>query len=254
MLGGVEGAVTYTVKSIFDTFQGEGALAGERALFVRFAGCNLWTGRPQDRDKGIGACARWCDTSFVGGAKYATAELLVDAMDAVVTPAGPPKQRLCVLTGGEPALQINEELIDVLIDRGWRIAVETNGTIDNRALRRVDWLTCSPKIGGEVVTRWASEVKVVLPGVIGNDGLGWTDALLDELRKRVSALHYFVIPMDPPNFGETEDTLLHPRRPALVRERARQEWEENVARCVAFVRSRPGWRIGAQAHKAWGLP
>ena len=155
--------MTYSVKEIFYTLQGEGANAGRPAVFCRFAGCNLWSGREEDRTQAV---CRFCDTDFVGtdgtqGGKYATAQALADAVAACWT--APPQQRFVVLTGGEPLLQVDGALVDALHARGFEIAVETNGTID--APPGLDWICVSPKAGATLRQQRGNELKVVVrPG------------------------------------------------------------------------------------------
>lgn len=239
--------MSYAVKAIFDTIQGEGARAGTQAVFVRFAGCNLWSGRPEDRQKGKGACARWCDTDFVVGEKLAAATVLA-RMDALVVGS----DRWCVLTGGEPALQLDLPLVSALRNAGWGIAVETNGTVDSEAMHAADWVTVSPKKGGAVRLRAGNELKVVLPGAVG-DEQGWTDAQLDELAGLRLWPFMFVQPMDPPLSAAVEDTYLHPQR-SEASGASQRVYASALERCLSFVRSRPSWRLGAQLHKVWRLP
>lgn len=154
--------MTYSVKEIFYTLQGEGGQAGSPAVFCRFAGCNLWTGREQDR---ANATCRFCDTDFVGtdgtlGGKFADAQALARQI-AALWPAGDAHHRLVVLTGGEPLLQVDAALMDALHAQGFRIAVETNGTV--AAPQGIDWLCVSPKAGADWVQRQGQELKVVWP-------------------------------------------------------------------------------------------
>jgi len=144
----------YTVKSIFLTHQGEGANLGRTAVFIRFAGCNLWSGREQDRTT---ATCRFCDTDFVGGTRY-EAEALADAA-ARLWPAA--SGGFCVVTGGEPLLRLDADLAAALRARGFSIAIETNGTLPLPC--RVDWVCCSPKAGTTLALRAADEVKLVYP-------------------------------------------------------------------------------------------
>lgn len=244
--------MTYAVKAIFDTIQGEGARAGMRAVFLRLAGCNLWNGKSIDRDKGKGACARWCDSDFAVGDKMSAGEILA-AMDRQ-WPAGT-EQRWCVVTGGEPALQFDGALLEALHTSGWKVAVETNGTIDSDAVCSVDWLTVSPKKGSEVIVRSGSELKVVLPGAVGGE-VGWTASELRGLGATGRWEHKFVQPMDPLNTIWYEDTYLH----SLVshgKKASAGRQEEFVAHlnvCIDFVKANPSWRLGIQAHKLWQLP
>ena len=154
--------MTYSVKEIFYTLQGEGAQAGMPAVFCRFTGCNLWTGREEDR---ASAVCRFCDTDFVGtdgtlGGKYAQAQALANQIEAL-WPADDRAHRLVVLTGGEPLLQVDAALIDALHARSFRIAVETNGTL--AAPAGIDWLCVSPKAGADWVQQQGHELKLVWP-------------------------------------------------------------------------------------------
>ncbi|MFZ2989474.1 7-carboxy-7-deazaguanine synthase [Ideonella sp.] len=209
--------MTYSVKEIFYTLQGEGAQAGRAAVFCRFAGCNLWSGREADR---ASAVCQFCDTDFVGtdgtlGGKFDTAAALA-ALVAAQWPAGAPN-RLVVLTGGEPLLQVDEALVDALHAEGFRIAVETNGTVLPPA--GLDWLCVSPKAGSTLLVRSGQELKVVVP----QTGLD-----LDALAA-LPFEHHFLQPMD-----------------GLL---ARQNAEWATARCMAD----PRWRLSVQTHKVLGL-
>ena len=153
--------MTYSAKEIFKTLQGEGAHAGRAAVFCRFAGCNLWTGREQDRTKAI---CKFCDTDFVGtdgtlGGKYADAAALAERIGE--TWGAAQDDRYVVLTGGEPMLQVDAPLIDALHARGFTIAIETNGT--HEVPRSIDWICVSPKAGIELVQRSGDELKLVWP-------------------------------------------------------------------------------------------
>jgi organic radical activating enzyme len=234
---------SYAVREVFPTLQGEGARAGARSVFVRLAGCNLWSGRPEDRTRGAGDCARWCDTDFVGGSKLTVADLLA-VMGAVKWASA---ERWCVLTGGEPALQLDTELLDELRSAGWRVAVETNGTLDptdgeRRLLDEVDWLTVSPKLGSDWVRRRGSELKVVLA-----EGDGWDDELLVAAAGTFG--HLFVQPRDPSLSAALEDTHLR----AGPQSALRSSYEANLQRCIDFVERHPRWRLSLQTHKLAGL-
>ena len=207
--------MTYAVKECFLTLQGEGVQAGSRAVFLRFAGCNLWSGRDQDR---AAAQCRFCDTDFVGtdgvnGGKYRDAGALAELVEHVWD--GGPERRLVVITGGEPMLQLDAALLDALHARGFRVAVESNGTLP--APPGIDWLCVSPKAGTEVVQRKGDELKLVWPQAgIDPRGLeGWEFA------------HHLVQPMDGP--------------------------EGAVAAAIALAMERPKWRLSLQAHKVVGL-
>src|SRR3569833_458430 len=166
--------MTYAVKECFFTLQGEGVQAGSRAVFLRFAGCNLWSGREQDRAT---AQCRFCDTDFVGmdgegGGRFADADELAGHAERMWH--GGSERRLVVITGGEPMLQVDEALVDALHARGFRVAVETNGTLP--AVPRLDWICVSPKAGTHVVQREGNELKLVWPqdGIDLDDLEGWS--------------------------------------------------------------------------------
>ncbi len=211
--------MSYTVKEIFYTLQGEGANTGRAAVFCRFAGCNLWSGREQDR---ADATCQFCDTDFVGtdgpgGGRFATAENLAAAVSDT-WPAHNPGKRFVVCTGGEPLLQLDVALIEALHDRDFEIAVETNGTLPPPP--GLDWLCVSPKAGAELQVRAGSEVKLVYP----QSGLRPED--LEDLEFR----HFFLQPMDGP-------------------ERA-----TNTALAVDYCLTHPRWRLSLQTHKLLGIP
>lgn len=207
----------YAVKEMFLTLQGEGVQAGRRAVFVRFAGCNLWSGREADRATAV---CRFCDTDFVGtngagGGRFADAAALADAADGYW---GTGKaDRFVVLTGGEPMLQVDDALVDTLHARGFAIAIESNGTI--AAHPGLDWVCISPKAGSEVVQRSGDELKLVWPQP-GSDV-----AAMENWAFR----HFLVQPLD----SETA--------------------EANRAAAVALVLERPKWRLSLQTHKLLGL-
>jgi len=211
--------MSYSVKEIFYTLQGEGGQAGMPAVFCRFAGCNLWSGRERDRDSAV---CRFCDTDFVGtdgtlGGKFESAGSLADTI-AAQWPAGDAEHRMVVLTGGEPLLQVDAELIAALHARHFRIAVESNGTI--AAPEGIDWLCISPKAGAPWVQRAGQELKVVWP----QPGLA-----LDTLESQGTFAHRFLQPMDGP--GQSENTAL----------------------CIDTCMRRPGWRLSLQTHKLTGI-
>ena len=208
--------MAYAVKEIFLTLQGEGVQQGARAVFLRFAGCNLWTGREEDRHKAI---CQFCDTEFVGtdgvnGGKFADASALA-ARVADIWGEGR-ADRLVVITGGEPLLQLDSPLIDALHAEGFRVAVESNGTIE--APEGIDWLCISPKFGSELVQTSGNELKLVWPQPFDLDAL---EALAFD--------HFLIQPMD----GE--------------------EVEANTDAAIALVMDRPQWRLTLQAHKLLGL-
>jgi len=210
--------MTYQVKEIFYTLQGEGANAGRPAVFCRFAGCNLWSGREQDRAQAV---CRFCDTDFVGtdgpdGGKFASADALAAAVSARWTgAAGAP--RLVVCTGGEPLLQLDGALIEALHARGFEIAVETNGTI--AAPNGIDWICVSPKAGAPLRQTFGHELKVVVPQA----GLA-----LDELAA-LRFERFYLQPMDGPAAA------------------AHTQWA--IAHCLRD----PRWRLSVQTHKFLGI-
>ena len=209
--------MSYAVKELFLTLQGEGVQAGRRAVFVRFAGCNLWSGREADRATAI---CRFCDTDFVGtdgagGGRFADADALCDAVLAQWGRGN--ALRYVVLTGGEPMLQIDDALVDALHARGFTIAVESNGTIP--AHPGIDWLCISPKAGSDVVQRRGDELKLVWP----QDGL-------DPAAIESWAFDHFLIqPMDCAAAQAARDAA------------------------IELVMARPAWRLTVQAHKLLGL-
>ena len=210
--------MTYSVKEIFLTLQGEGGQAGKAAVFCRFAGCNLWTGREQDRAKAV---CTFCDTDFVGtdgegGGKFVTPEALVDAVETAWT--GGPHDRLVVCTGGEPLLQLDAPLIAAFHARGFMIAVETNGTVE--APDGIDWVCVSPKADAPVVQARGQELKLVYP----------QDKALPERFAALDFERFYLQPMDGP------------------------DRERNTQLAVAYCLSHPQWRLSVQTHKYLGLP
>ena len=208
--------MSYAVKELFLTLQGEGMQAGRRAAFLRMAGCNLWTGREQDRWK---AQCTFCDTDFVGtdgenGGRYAAEELAAAARRLWGEEARP----LVVVTGGEPSLQLDTVLIDALHREGFEIAIETNGTIASPA--GLDWICVSPKAGTEIVQRSGDELKLVWPqpGMDPEALLAWD---FD---------HFLIQPLD----GEDRAASLEA--------------------AIAYVMDHPRWRLSLQTHKLLGLP
>lgn len=211
--------MSYLVKEIFFTLQGEGFQTGMPAVFCRFTGCNLWTGREEHR---ASAVCQFCDTDFVGtdgpgGGHFASAAELAAAVAATWAP-GPEGDRLVVCTGGEPLLQLDEPLVAALHAEGFRIAIETNGTCEPPP--GIDWICMSPKAGAEVVLRHGDELKLVYP----QDGLDPADVV------DLAFDHFFLQPMDGP------------RR------------EEHTAAAVAYCLAHPRWRLSLQTHKYLGIP
>jgi 7-carboxy-7-deazaguanine synthase (Cx14CxxC type) len=209
--------MTYVVNETFLTLQGEGVQSGSRAVFLRFAGCNLWSGREVDRAT---AQCNFCDTDFVGtdgpgGGKFASADELA-AHDAAIWGEG--EEKLVVVTGGEPMLQLDEALVDALHAEGFRIAAESNGTL--AAVPGLDWLCVSPKAGTEVVQRSGDELKLVWP----QPGIDLAELEQWDFR------HFLVQPMDC------------------------DEREAAVEAAIGLAMERPRWRLSLQAHKLVGLP
>lgn len=213
--------VSYAVKEIYHTLQGEGARAGRAAVFCRFAGCNLWSGREVDR---AAAACDFCDTDFVGtdgagGGRFADAAALAERIrrtwcEAVPVPAGVP---YVVFTGGEPLLQLDAELIEACHRGDFEVAVETNGTIAPPP--GIDWLTVSPKPRSELVVRRGQELKLVYPHAVTPDSVADLDFEV-----------FFLQPLDGP-------------------ERVR-----NLALAVEYCRRDPRWRLSLQTHKLIGIP
>jgi 7-carboxy-7-deazaguanine synthase (Cx14CxxC type) len=210
--------MTYAVKEAFLTLQGEGMQSGSRAVFLRFAGCNLWSGREQDR---ASAQCTFCDTDFVGtdgegGGKFESAALLADHIEALW--GSGEDLRLVVITGGEPMLQLDHELIDALHARGFEVAVETNGTLP--AVAGLDWICVSPKAGTEVVQRSGNELKLV-----------WPQSGIDPAEIETWDFENFLVqPMDC------------------------ADGKSAVQAAIALAMERPKWRLTLQAHKVVGLP
>lgn len=214
--------MTYAVKERFYTLQGEGAQAGRPAVFCRFAGCNLWSGREQDR---ASAVCNFCDTDFVGtdgegGGKFATPEALADAIDSL-WPRDAQGRRLgrpyVVCTGGEPLLQLDTPLIEALHARGFEIAVETNGT--QPAPEGLDWICVSPKADAEIVLTKGHELKLVYP----------QPQAMPERFEQLDFQHFFLQPLD---------SLLQ---------------KQHTREAVAYCMSHPQWRLSVQMHKVVGI-
>ena len=210
--------MSYAVKEIFKTLQGEGAQAGRAAVFCRFAGCNLWSGREEDRAEAV---CQFCDTDFVGtdgagGGKFATAADLAAAIERAWN--GADRSRYVVFTGGEPLLQLDHDLIGAVHARGFSIAVETNGTLDAPA--GIDWLCVSPKADAPLKLIAGNELKVVYPQAgLHPDGLA-----------ALSFDHFWLQPMDGPDRTANTDAA--------------------VRYCLAH----PQWRLSLQTHKFIGIP
>jgi 7-carboxy-7-deazaguanine synthase len=212
--------MAYAVKEIFLTLQGEGAQAGRRAVFLRFAGCNLWTGREEDRASAI---CQFCDTDFVGmdgdnGGRYETFALAAKVAELW---GDTREHRYVVLTGGEPMLQVDDALVTALHDEGFEIAIESNGTIAVHP--DIDWVCISPKAGSDVVQRKGNELKLVWPQA-GSDVESFENWAFD---------HFLVQPMD------SGDTAIN---------------ELNRKAAIELVSTRPQWRLSLQNHKLLGLP
>jgi 7-carboxy-7-deazaguanine synthase (Cx14CxxC type) len=213
--------MSYSVKEIFYTLQGEGANAGRPAVFCRFAGCNLWTGREADRAEAV---CQFCDTDFVGtdgpaGGKFETADELAEAVHrAWPSEVAPGARPLVVCTGGEPLLQLDDAAVLALHRRGFEVAVETNGTRTPPA--GLDWVCVSPKAGAPLVLESGDELKLVYP----------QPGAEPERFRGLSFRHFFLQPMDGP-------------------ERAR-----NTALAVTYCLEHPEWRLSLQTHKMLGIP
>lgn len=210
--------MTYTVKEMFATLQGEGAQAGRAAIFIRFSGCNLWTGREQDRASAI---CQFCDTDFIGtngegGAKFKTAQALAAAACAL-WPEGDTKRRYAVLTGGEPMMQVDGALVDALHAMSFEIAIETNGTLQVHP--GIDWVCVSPKAGADLVQTNGDELKVVYPQE-GQDLMALAE---------MDFKNFFVQPMDGPDI------------------------DVNTQAATAWCLAHPQWQLSLQTHKLIGI-
>ncbi|QRG04861.1 7-carboxy-7-deazaguanine synthase [Xanthobacter dioxanivorans] len=211
--------MAYAVKEMFTTLQGEGAQAGRASVFCRFAGCNLWSGREEDR---AAAVCRFCDTDFVGldgegGGRFGDAAALAEAIARTWGEAGV-ERRYVVFTGGEPLLQLDAALIEAVHAHGFEIAVETNGTI--AAPQGLDWICVSPKAGSELKQARGQELKLVFP----------QEGLAPEAFADLDFTHFFLQPMDGP------DRL------------------RNTQAAVAYCLAHPRWRLSVQTHKMIGIP
>ena len=209
--------MTYAVKEIFLTLQGEGVQSGSRAVFLRFAGCNLWSGRERDRES---AQCNFCDTDFVGtdgegGGKFGSADELADSVERAWGRGV--DGRLVVITGGEPMLQLDSALVDSLHARNFRVAAETNGTLP--AVGGLDWVCVSPKAGTEVVQRSGDELKLVWP----QEGIDPAEL------ERWDFDHFLVQPMDCADGKAAVDAA------------------------IRLAMERPRWRLTLQNHKVVGL-
>ena len=211
--------MTYSVKEIFYTLQGEGNHAGRPAVFCRFAGCNLWNGVEASR---ASAVCQFCDTDFVGtdgvgGGKFSDAPALADCINQL-WPASYPNHKYVVFTGGEPLLQLDAALIDAMHQVGFEIAIETNGTLP--VPEGVDWVCVSPKMGSELVVRQGNEIKVVIPQA--GQPLSEYETLAFE--------HYFVQAMDGPL------------------------QQDNLKLAIAYCKAHPQWKLSVQTHKLLQIP
>ena len=209
--------MSYAVKEIFRTLQGEGAQAGRVAVFCRFAGCNLWSGREEDR---AAAVCTFCDTDFVGmdgtgGGRFETAERLADAIAAEWGPS--PERRFTVLTGGEPLLQVDTALLGALHARGFTIAIETNGTIE--APDGLDWICVSPKAASELKIVAGQELKLVYPQAEAPP----------ERFEHLPFARFSLQPMDGPNVAA------------------------NTQKAIAYCLAHPQWQLSLQTHKTIGI-
>ena len=210
--------MTYSVKEMFYTLQGEGANAGRPAVFCRFAGCNLWSGREEDRASAI---CQFCDTDFVGtdgdgGGKFESATLLAQAIDGF-WPKADTQHKFVVLTGGEPLLQVDTALIAALHQAGFMIAVETNGTV--LPPDGIDWLCVSPKAGSTLLVKRGQELKLVFPQAAA-DPAQFTALDFD---------HFYLQPMD----GTAA--------------------RANTEAAIAYAQAHPQWRLSVQTHKMIGI-
>lgn len=213
--------MSYSVKEIFYTLQGEGAQAGRAAVFCRFAGCNLWSGREHDRAT---ATCRFCDTDFrgtdgLGGGLFEDPETLAERLRATWSEhAGSGGRPFVVLTGGEPLLQLDGALIEALHALGFEIALETNGTLS--VPDGVDWICVSPKAGADLLQQSGAELKLVFP----QPGLSPEDL------EHLAFEHFFLQPMDGPHL------------------------QEHTRQAIAYCQTRPHWRLSIQTHKLLGFP
>ena len=213
--------MSYQIKEIFYTLQGEGANAGKPAVFCRFAGCNLWSGREADR---ASAVCQFCDTDFVGtdgtlGARYDSADALAAQIEKL-WPEGEIGNRFVVLTGGEPLLQVDDALVAALHARHFKIAVETNGSL--LAPEGIDWICVSPKAGAPWLQRSGQELKLVWP----QEGLAWSEA--QAMQDLPFENHYL----------QPQDNVLRAK---------------NTEICIALCLQHPVWNLSLQTHKITGI-
>ncbi|MGO2957475.1 MAG: 7-carboxy-7-deazaguanine synthase [Acetobacter sp.] len=211
--------MTYSVKEVFLTLQGEGGQAGRAAIFCRFTGCNLWSGREEDRASAI---CQFCDTDFIGtdgdgGGKFPTADSLAAHINAL-WPQSDTHHKLVVFTGGEPLLQLDDTLIHAMHQVGFKIAVESNGTV--QAPEGIDWLCISPKAGGELIQTQGTELKLVYPQS------GIDPASLESLDFQ----QFWLQPMDGPNQAD------------------------NLQAAIRYCLKHPQWGLSLQTHKLTGIP
>jgi 7-carboxy-7-deazaguanine synthase len=214
--------MTYTVREIYYTLQGEGAQAGRPAVFLRFAGCNLWSGREKDR---ASAVCRFCDTEFVGtggpgGGKFETANQLVDAVVAAWPGNQGDANRYVVCTGGEPLLQLDSSAIEALHSAGFEVGVETNGTI--RAPEGIDWICVSPKASAPVLQTRGDELKLVYPQEEAD--------AQPEVFADLDFVHHFLQPLD------------------------NQDKDKNTLAAIEYCLAHPAWKLSLQTHKLIGIP
>lgn len=212
--------MSYTVKETYATIQGEGYHTGRAAVFLRFTGCNLWSGRERDRHTAI---CRFCDTDFIGtdgpgGGKFDSATELSAAVRRMWQSAHFTGTPFVVLTGGEPLLQLDAALVDALHESGFEIAIETNGTL--AAPESLDWICVSPKAGTRLVQRTGNELKLVFPQP-GAEPPRYEQLAFD---------HFFLQPMDGPDL------------------------DRNVDLTIAYCRQHPRWNVSLQSHKYLGVP
>lgn len=210
--------MTYTVKEIFYTLQGEGANAGSAAVFCRFSGCNLWSGREEDRPRAV---CQFCDTDFVGvgpdGGRFESPASLAAAVANAWRGGNDSDERFVVCTGGEPLLQLDDSLIEALHDQGFRVAIETNGT--KTAPESIDWICVSPKAGAPLVQTSGEEIKLVFPQPLA----------MPVKFESMEFENFFLQPMDGPDL------------------------EENTRRAVEYCMANPRWRLSLQTHKLLGI-